>query len=144
MSSIVKFFVASPSDASGSLMHGPSASLPLAEFGNFDAEEALLDWEAYLTGSACEELLDRDVPEVVAEDEDGEGPTVFRLSDALLGELASLSSLRVGEMAKWWAEKKSQDGFPIDSLIALQILQDLVRLIREERAPGESVYCWTA
>ncbi|MEU3613914.1 hypothetical protein ABZ725_16570 [Streptomyces sp. NPDC006872] len=142
MSSIVKFFVASPSDAAASLTHGPSASLRSVVFGNFDAEEALLNWESHLTGSTFDELLDRDVPEVFAEDEDG--PTVFLLSDGLLEELAGITDSRVGEMANWWAAKTAQDGFPIDALIALQILEDLVRLIREERPPGENVYCWTA
>ncbi|MFE5511134.1 hypothetical protein ACFQ9J_11055 [Streptomyces sp. NPDC056529] len=143
MSTIVKFFVASPSDAADSLNCGPNGSLRTVESGNFDVEEALLDWEAHLTGSALEELVDREVPEVFAESEE-EGPIVFLLSDALLESFSSSSSFQVGELAKWWVEKKSQDGFPIDLFIASEILQDLVHLIHEERLPGENVYCWTS
>ncbi|MFG3032212.1 hypothetical protein ACGFZJ_27265 [Streptomyces sp. NPDC048253] len=142
MSNIVKFFVAAPSDATDALTHGPGASLRSIVFGNFDAEEALLNWEAHLTGSTFDDLLDRDIPEVFAEEEDG--ATVFLLSDGLLAELAGSPSSRIGETANWWAAKTAEDGFPIDAFVALRILEDLVRLIREERPSGESVYCWTA
>ncbi|MEW1873004.1 hypothetical protein AB0420_33780 [Streptomyces caelestis] len=141
MSSIVRFFVASPSDATASRARGPNASLRSVTYGNFDAEEALLDWESRLTGGTFDRLLEGGGPEVVAEDEGG--PTVFLLSDALLGELASLSDVRIGDTAAWWTEKKARDGFPIDLPVALRILQDVVRLVREERPAGENVYCWT-
>lgn len=142
MSSIIRFFVASPSDAIGSLNHGPGASLRVVEFGNFDVEEALLDWEAYLTNSTFDDLVDQDLPELVAGDD--EGPTVLVVSDPLLTELGSISSFRQSELAKWWVDKKSRDGFVIELLVALQIIEDLIRLIREDRLPGERVYCWTA
>lgn len=142
MSSIVRFFVASPADAAGSLAHGPGASLRSVDLGNFDAEEALLDWEAHLTGSTFDDLLDRNIPEILAEEEDG--AIVFLLSADLLGKLASLSDTQIDEMANWWSGKKAQDGFPIDVSVARQILQGLIRLIREERSPEQHVYCWTA
>ncbi|MFI2504746.1 hypothetical protein [Streptomyces sp. NPDC018972] len=142
MSSIVKFFVASPPNAIDSLTNGPDPSFDLIEFGNFDAEEALLDWEAYLTGISFDELLDRGVPEVVAED--GEGSFVLLISEALSREFTRISDRKIEEMAKWWVDEKSKDGFLIDPSIAMKILRDLAQLVRQERSSEENIYCWMA
>ncbi|UUU34851.1 hypothetical protein JIX56_36135 [Streptomyces sp. CA-210063] len=141
MSSIVKFFVATREDAIDTLNTGPIASTRIISFGNFDAEEALLDWEAHLTGKTFSELLDNDVPEEVAESDDG--PVVLLLSDALLNSLSSASSSQLDELAMWWASKKAVEGIEIDPPLAANILQELVELIHQQREPDESVYCWT-
>ncbi|MER6243118.1 hypothetical protein [Streptomyces griseorubiginosus] len=142
MSSIVKFFVASREGATGALSSGPDSSLRSAVFGNFDAEEALLDWESSLTGIPFESLVESDLPEVFAEVDDG--PMVFRLSDELLGSLTSASSSEIHELALWWVEEKSANGMEIEFPVALSILQSLVELALSADGPGMGVYCWTS
>ncbi|MFF0010673.1 hypothetical protein [Streptomyces sp. NPDC005374] len=141
MSSIVKFFVASEEGATGALNYGPGSSLRAAGFGNFDAEEALLDWESSLTGVPFESLVESDLPEVVAEIDDG--PMVFRLSDELLSSLISSSSSEIRELALWWVGEKSANGVEIELPAALDILQRLVDLARSVDETGMGVYCWT-
>ncbi|MFD5116090.1 hypothetical protein ACFWNG_27900 [Streptomyces sp. NPDC058391] len=142
MSSIVKFFVATSEAAVGMLDTGPDASFPLASFGNFDAEEALLEWEARLTGRSFEGIVEEGIPEVVAESEGG--PAVILLSDALLNLLVSTSIDLVNELARWWVDEKAHEGMEIDLCVAQSILRELVALIRRERESGEDVYCWTS
>lgn len=100
------------------------------------------DWESRLTGRTFEELVEEDVPEVVAESEDG--IEIFELSEALLGSLSAASSPEVRELAQWWVDEKAANGTRIEFPIALRILEELVGLIRQERAPEENVYCWTS
>jgi len=71
MSNIVKFFAATNDGAVDSLRLGPDSSLNTITFGNFDAEEAILDWEARLTGIPFNSLVECDSPEVIAESEGG-------------------------------------------------------------------------
>lgn len=71
MSNIVKFFVATNDGAVDSLRIGPDSSLHSITFGNFDAEEAILDWEARLTGIPFDSLVESDLPEVVEESDGG-------------------------------------------------------------------------
>ncbi|MFF7881750.1 hypothetical protein ACH40F_16550 [Streptomyces sp. NPDC020794] len=142
MSSIVKFFVASREGATDALSSGPDSSLRAAVFGNFDAEEALLDWESSLTGIPFESLVESDLPEVVAEVDDG--PMVFRLSDELVSSLTSASSSGIHELALWWVGEKSANGIEIELPIALGILQSLVDLTRSADESGMGVYCWTS
>jgi hypothetical protein len=140
MSSIVKFFVATQEDAIDALDTGPIASTHVISFGNFDVEEALLDWESHLTGQTFSELLENDVPEEIGES-DG-GAVVLLLSEALLNSLTSASSSRIDELAMWWAGKKATDGIEIDPPLAADILQELVELVRRQRERDENVYCW--
>lgn len=142
VSSIVKFFVAAGSGAADALHTGPDASFPMASFGNFDAEEALLDWEAHLTGRTFTELIDEDLPETVVED-DG-GAAVFRLSRSLLSALVSAERPRIDELAQWWVAKKADDGWKIDPAVASQILEELVALASRERGSDQDVYCWSS
>ncbi|MFF1961120.1 hypothetical protein ACFVWX_29630 [Streptomyces sp. NPDC058220] len=142
MSSIVKFFAAANEGAVDALAGGPNSSFRALSFGNFDAEEALLDWEAHLTGVSFESLVDRDFPEIIAEGD--EGASVFLLSDALVNSLAVASDSEVRELALWWVGEKSVDGFEIELPVASVILQSLVDLTREELQPGTHVYCWTS
>lgn len=142
MSSIVKFFVAAREGAVDALALGPDSSFRTLSFGNFDAEEALLDWEAHLAGVSFESLVDGDFPEVIAEDD--EGASVFLLSDDLMDSLAAASDSEINELALWWVAEKSADGIEIELPVASLILKSLVDLIREEREPGQHVYCWAS
>jgi hypothetical protein len=142
VSSIVKFFVASEKGAVDALALGPDSSFRTLPFGNFDAEEALLDWEAHLAGVSFESLVDGDFPQVIAED-DG-GASVFLLSDGLVDSLTAASDSEVNELALWWVAEKSADGIEIELPVASLILKSLVDFIREEREPGQRVYCWAS
>lgn len=141
MSNIVKFFVATRAGALGVMNSGVDASFRTASFGNFDVEEALLDWEAHLTGQSFESLVGQGLPLAVADDE--AGSAVFLLSDELLAQLLAASSSQIDELAGWWVQEKAANGVEIDRSIALIILQELVDLIRQERGTDEGVYCWT-
>ncbi|RDI30994.1 hypothetical protein [Lentzea flaviverrucosa] len=136
MSSIVKFFAATNEEAAA---HGPDPSSRPLSCGNFDAEEALLHWEEHLTGTSFDDLLDSDVPEVVAEHEDT-GAWVFALSDALQRSLANASTAALDELARRWAESSTGR---IDPAIAADLLRNLADLIRN-RPPGTRVHCWTS
>ncbi|NRQ30854.1 hypothetical protein HII36_03240 [Nonomuraea sp. NN258] len=139
MSSIVTFFAARDERAADALTHDPDASSRALSFGNFDAEEALLDWQARLTGVSFESLVERDLPEVVAEND--AGAAVFLLSDALVEALAAATDPEVRALASWWAEEKSADGIAIEPDAAALILRSLADLARAEREPGTHVYC---
>ncbi|MFJ9361507.1 hypothetical protein [Streptomyces mirabilis] len=140
MSNIVKFFVATNDGAIGSLHIGPDSSLRSITFGNFDAEEAILDWEARLTGISFDSLVESDLPEVV-EESDG-GALVLRLSDSLVDSLDRASASQILDLASWWASEEKAG--KIEPAVAVGILQGLVELIREERHSGMFVFCWTS
>jgi hypothetical protein len=140
MSNIIKFFVTTRTQALAALTAGPDTSIRVATFGNFDAEEALLEWESHLTGRSFDALVAEDLPEVVAEIEDG--PVVLALSAELTEALTS-QNRSIDELAHWWVDEKADDGMEIEPLIASEILQELVDLINQEREAGEHVYCWT-
>ncbi|MFG2969185.1 hypothetical protein ACGFZS_38550 [Streptomyces sp. NPDC048288] len=140
MSSVVKFFVAERVDAVAALSAGPDPSLSSLTYGNFDAEEALLDWESQFTGRRFDELVEEDFPEVVAEED--EGAVVLLLSDALVGALSAESESRVAEVAEWWVQEKDDQGWQIDLAVASEILQRLAGMARQERRAGEDIYCW--
>lgn len=141
MSNIVKFFAAARADALGALDSGPNTLVPVATFGNFDAEEALLDWEAHLTGRTFESLVEDDIPDVVAEGSEG-GPIVLSLSDDLMDALTTASSSQIDDLSRWWAGEKADGGTEISPSVASEILQELTGLIRQARDSGEGVYCW--
>jgi len=141
VSTIVKFFAATQQEAVDALDSGPDPSLHVAVFGNFDAEGALLEWEEGLTGTAFMSLVEKDLPEVVAEIEGG--PLVLRISAELLNALTSASSARINELAAWWVQEKSADGVEIELSVAEEILRILADLVRAAREADLGVYCWT-
>jgi hypothetical protein len=140
MSSIVKYFAATEADANDALETGPDASLPTLTYGNFDAEEALLYWESELTGRSFEDLVNDDLPEIVAESDDG--PMVLALSDTLSTALTSADPSRLDDLARWWVDKKAEVGVEIEPAIASEIIRELTDLIRRPRKPDARVYCW--
>jgi hypothetical protein len=141
VSTIVKFFRASPPEAVEALRHGPNPSLRTISLGNFDAEEALMSWESELTGTSFDDLLDTDVPEIVASENDS---FVFQLSDPLLRELATISDSRAEELGRWWATEANDGRNAIEPRTAAGIIREVAHLSREPRSAGESIYCWMA
>lgn len=89
MSIIIKFFVAPDHDAAAAVVEvGPDDFFESLTFGNFDAEEALIEWESIFTGQTFEGLVAADVPEVVADPD----PPLKTLSRSAVG-----SGRRTGE-----------------------------------------------
>ncbi|MFC9269622.1 hypothetical protein ACFTXJ_17840 [Streptomyces zhihengii] len=144
MSTIVKFFMA-PNDTSASLdlQSGPGRAFESLSFGNFDPEEAVLEWECLLAGGTFEELLEADEPRIVA-GQDNDGPVVFALSPRLSAALADAEYARLRDVAASWTRLRAQDGEVIGTEIAEAIVGDLAALVSSARCQNQSVYCWAA
>ncbi|MFF5157787.1 hypothetical protein ACFY3N_16295 [Streptomyces sp. NPDC000348] len=143
MSTIVEFFVA-PDDASAAaaLRAGPRRAESLS-FGNFDPEEAVVEWECLLVGGGFEELVEAGEPCVVA-GRDDDGCVVFALSPRLAAALADAERSRLRDVAVSWAAWRAEDGEDIGAEIAEVILGELAALAGHARSRGQGVYCWVA
>ncbi|MGW0189150.1 hypothetical protein ACWDV7_25780 [Streptomyces sp. NPDC003362] len=144
MSSIVEFFVA-PDDTSAAeaLRHGPGQAFESLSFGNFDVEEAVVEWECLLAGGSFDELVDAGEPRFVAEHDDG-GSVVFAVSSRLSAALAAAERSRLREAAVTWAERRAADGEVVHTEIAEAILTGLAALVGSARHRDQAVYCWVA
>ncbi|MFD8418097.1 hypothetical protein [Streptomyces sp. NPDC059466] len=144
MSSIVKFFVA-PDDASAALVveTGPGHAFETLSFGNFDSEEAVVEWECLLSGGDFEQLVEAGEPRVVA-GEDDDGCVVFALSARLTGALAEAERFRLREVAEAWARQRAEDGAAIDTELAGEMVESLGTLARGTEERGHGLYCWLA
>ncbi|MFF9839320.1 hypothetical protein [Streptomyces sp. NPDC013740] len=144
MSIIVRFFAA-PDDTSASLalQTGPGRAFESLSFGNFDPEEAVVEWECLLTGSSFEELVEAGEPRVVA-GQDNDGCVVFAISPRLSTALADATHSRLSNIAASWTQLRAEDGEVIDTEIADAIVGDLAALASSARRQGQSVYCWIA
>ncbi|MFE3286760.1 hypothetical protein ACFXJJ_27140, partial [Streptomyces sp. NPDC059233] len=81
MSIVITFFVAPDAEAAAAVAEGgPDGVFESVTFGNFDVEEALIEWEGIFTGRSFEEVLDDDATETVVDPDDGEGPHVLAVS----------------------------------------------------------------
>ncbi|MCF3133640.1 hypothetical protein [Streptomyces olivochromogenes] len=144
MSIIVEFFVA-PDDASAALalQTGPRRVFESLSFGNFDAEDAVVEWECLLAGGSFEELFEADEPRFVA-GQDDDGCVVFAISPRLSAALADAERSELKDAAVSWAAQRAEDGEVIDTEIAEAILSDLAALVGSARRQGQGVYCWVA
>ncbi|MFH8837239.1 hypothetical protein [Streptomyces sp. NPDC017868] len=144
MSIIVRFFAA-PDDTSASLalQTGPGRAFESLSFGNFDPEEAVVEWECLLTGSSFEELVEAGEPRVVA-GQDNDGCVVFAMSPRLSTALADATHSRLSDTAASWTQLRAEDGEVIDTEIADAIVDDLAALASSAQRQGQSVYCWVA
>ncbi|MFJ4837566.1 hypothetical protein [Streptomyces sp. NPDC088746] len=144
MSVIVEFFAA-PDDASAALAlrTGPRAFASLS-FGNFDPEEAVVEWECLLAGGSVEELVEADEPRLVAGQDDDDGCVVFAISPRLSTALAEAERSELQDAAAAWSLQRAEDGELIDTEIAEVILCDLAALVSSARLQGRGVYCWVA
>ncbi|MFE9138502.1 hypothetical protein [Streptomyces sp. NPDC007355] len=67
MSIIVRFFVAPDDTSAGlALQSGPGRAFESLSFGNFDPEEAVVEWECLLVGGSSWELIEAGEPRIVA------------------------------------------------------------------------------
>ncbi|MGW3723853.1 hypothetical protein [Streptomyces sp. NPDC000851] len=144
MSIIVEFFVA-PDDTSAALalQTGTGRTFESTSFGNFDPEEAVVEWECLLAGGSFEELVEAGEPRIVA-GQDNDGCVVFVISPRLSAALADAERSELRDVAVSWAAQRAQDGEVIDTEIADMILGDLAALVSSARRQGQGVYCWVA
>ncbi|MFF9500978.1 hypothetical protein [Streptomyces sp. NPDC014656] len=143
MSTIVKFFAA-PDDASASLAlrSGPGRAFESLSFGNFDPEEAVVEWECLLAGG-FEELVEAGEPRIVA-GQDGDGGVVFALSPRLSTALADSTPTGLSDAAASWVRLRAEDGEVIGAEIADAIVGGLAALVSGARRQNQGVYCWVA
>ncbi|MBD2830752.1 hypothetical protein AB0K64_15430 [Streptomyces sp. NPDC053741] len=144
MSIIVKFFVA-PDDTSASLalQTGPGRAFESLSFGNFDPEEAVVEWECLLSDGSFEDLVEAGEPRIIAGLDD-EGCVVFAISPRLSSALAEATHSRLSDVAASWTQLRAEDGEVIDTEIADVIVGDLAALVTSARRQNQSVYCWVA
>ncbi|MFE7100047.1 hypothetical protein [Streptomyces erythrochromogenes] len=144
MSLIVKFFVA-PDDASAALTlrTGPGRTFESLSFGNFDAEEAVVEWQCLLAGDGYEGLVDAGEPRIVAV-EDNSGCVVFAVSPRLSAALAGAERPRLRDIAASWVQLRADEGETVGAEIAEAIVGDLAALAGSARRQSHGIYCWVA
>ncbi|MFD7893826.1 hypothetical protein [Streptomyces sp. NPDC059743] len=145
MSIIIEFFTA-PDDtsAAGIADRGPVGVFDSLACGNFDASEAVIEWESLLTGQNFEALVASDEPRMVADPENGDGPLLFVASGALQGALAGASASRLAEVGELWIQERAAEGEVFDSETVRELLSDLADLARTAEGWGHGLYCWMA
>ncbi|MFI6946444.1 hypothetical protein [Streptomyces sp. NPDC050422] len=143
--SIIAEFFAAPDDASAALIlqTGPQRAFESLSFGNFDPEEAVVEWQCLLAGGSFEELLEAGEPRPVAGQGD-DGCVVFAISPRLSAALAEAERSEWEDAAGAWALQRAEEGEVVDKEIACVILGDLAALVRNARHQGQNVYCWVA
>ncbi|KIQ65658.1 hypothetical protein TR51_17805 [Kitasatospora griseola] len=145
MSIVIKFFGAPDHEAAAAVVQrGPDGVFESLAYGNFDAEEALIEWESIFTGRSFEELVAADLPEVVADQGAGEGPMVLAASRALRDALAAADEPRLVEVSQLWVQERAADGEVLDRQVATEILGILAGLARAVGGRQERLYCWMA
>ncbi|MQY14468.1 hypothetical protein SRB5_46350 [Streptomyces sp. RB5] len=142
MSTIVRFFAA-PDDKSASrvLRTGPRRVFESLPFGNFDPEEAVLEWESLLTDVSFEELIAAGEPHLIA-GKDDDGPVVFAFSPLLCTALAEAGRSELKDAAAAWFLRQEGSRRVFNTELADLILSDVAALVRKARDQGRSVYCW--
>ncbi|MER6517589.1 hypothetical protein ABT246_12080 [Streptomyces sp. NPDC001553] len=145
MSIIIKFFIA-PDDFSAARVvdSGPAGVFGSLACGNFDASEAVIEWESLLTGQSFEALVAADEPRTVADPGDGDGPLLFVVSAALQGALAGASPARLAEVGGLWIQERAAEGEVFDPEMVGELLSDLADLARTAHGQGHGLYCWMA
>ncbi|WP_328908680.1 hypothetical protein OG230_03715 [Streptomyces sp. NBC_00234] len=144
MSTIVEFFTA-PDDASAALVlqTGPRRAFESLSFGNFDPEEAVIEWECLFVGVSFDGLVEADEPRLIAGQHD-DGCVVFAISPRLSAALAEAERSELKGAAAAWSLQRAEDGEAIDAEIAEVILSDVADLVSRAQRQGQNVYCWVA
>ncbi|WP_448316849.1 hypothetical protein [Streptomyces sp. CO7] len=141
MSVIVDFFVASDDPAAASVLDGgPEPGPETFSCGNFDPEEAVLHWEALLTGGRWDDLADAGEPRSVAEARHGES-WVFASSPRLVRALAVAEPDRLRDTARDWARLSVEGGAALEAEIATEILHGVAALATAVAERGGGLYC---
>ncbi|GAB2828292.1 hypothetical protein GCM10027176_35590 [Actinoallomurus bryophytorum] len=145
MSIIIKFFVA-PDDTSAAAIvdRGPTGLFESLDAGNFDAAEAVIEWEGIFTGRSFEALVSAGEPRMVADPGEDGGPVVFAASGALRGALAGAAPARLAEVGELWIQERAEEGEVFDPEMVGDLLGELANLARTAAGRGHSLYCWMA
>lgn len=107
----MEFFVAPGHETAAAVVAGgPGRAFESLKYGNFDAEEALIEWEAIVTGRSFGELVDAGVPEAVADAGAWEGPAVLAVSRALQDALAAADASRLAGIGEAWIRVRAEEG----------------------------------
>ncbi|MGW7271977.1 hypothetical protein ACWGH5_15780 [Streptomyces sp. NPDC054864] len=143
MSIIIEFFIAPDDSSAASCVEGgPDGVFDSLTCGNFDASEAVIEWESLLTGQSFEALVASDEPRTVADPEEGDGPLLFSVSDALQGALTSASPGRRAEVGQLWIQERAAEGDTFGPEMVEELLGDLADLARTADRRGHGLYCW--
>ncbi|MFE4832318.1 hypothetical protein [Streptomyces sp. NPDC056672] len=144
MSIIVEFFVA-PDDASAALAlgTGPGRAFEALSCGNFDPEEAVVEWECLFEGGDFEDRVETGEPRIIAGEPD-DGCVVFVVPHGLFTALARAERFRLHEIAALWVGRRAEDGEVIEADVAGEILSDLAALARSAARQRQRLYCWVA
>ncbi len=121
---------------------GPDKGLPHAEFGNFDAYDAMIEWLSVFTGRDYDDLDASDAPRFVVESDDE--PVVFVAQPALQQALSSAEPSRLAVVAQRWSEATAEDGREVDVEVAGELLAEVAELAREAASRSHFLYCWMA
>jgi hypothetical protein len=142
MSIIIEFFTA-PDDtaAAGIVDRGPTGAFDSLACGNFDATEAVIEWESIFAGQSFETLVSADEPRMVIGPDEGDGALVFAASGALQGALADAAPARLAEVGELWVAERAEDGEVFDPEMVGELMGDLAALARTARGRGHSLYC---
>jgi hypothetical protein len=145
VSIIVKFFLA-PDDtsAASAVVSGPDGVLGSLTCGNFDASEAVVEWECLLTGQTFEALVAAGEPQSVTDLGEEGGPLLFVISNALRGALVGASTARLAEVGELWIQERAAEGESLDPEMVEELLSDLAGLARTAEVRGHGLYCWMA
>lgn len=141
MSTVIDFFVA-PDDTSAAtaLEVRPGPAHESLSVGNFDVEEAVVEWECLLVGGTFADLVDAGEPRTVGERDEDEC-LVFALSPRLCAALAAAEESRLRDLALSWVEWRARDGEVFDPEIAHGIVGDLAALAGRAGRHEQGVYC---
>ncbi|MFD6334270.1 hypothetical protein ACFWGI_32470 [Streptomyces niveus] len=145
MSVIIKYFIA-PDEASAASVvdSGPDGVLGSLSCGNFDASEAVIEWESLLTGRSFEALVAADKPYSIADPGEEGGPLLFVISAALQGALAGTPADRLAGVGELWIRERAAEGEVFDPEMVGELLSDLADLARTAGQRGHGLYCWMA
>ncbi|WP_053763790.1 hypothetical protein [Streptomyces sp. AS58] len=145
MSIVIKFFVAPDHAAAAAVVErGPDRVFNTLTYGNFDIDEALIEWESILTGRSFDELVAADESEVVADPDGGPGPLLIAASRSLQDALAGADEPWIVEVSQQWIQKRAEDGEEFDQELAAEILGELAGLVRTVGKREDRLYCWMA
>ncbi|MFF1295755.1 MULTISPECIES: hypothetical protein [unclassified Streptomyces] len=141
MSTVIDFFVA-PDDTSAAmtLRARPGSAHESLPLGNFDVEEAVVEWECLLVGGAFADLVEAGEPRTVA-DRDEDECLVFALSPRLCAALAAAGESRLRDVAAAWVDLRARDGEVFDPRTAHGIVGGLAALAGSARRREQGLYC---
>lgn len=106
----------------------------------YDPEEAVIEWEALLTGLDPSSLMHAGEPRHVAQMKN-DGCYVFVLSERLQHLLASINTDERAQVARRWSRMRKADGEDIEEVDATLHLAELAALAIAATHLNNRLYC---